>query len=104
MLLAAAKVLGNEGKLEEAIACTGEVRSLADRHSAMPGGSSGVASRVSQEAFKLEVMPQKNTRRASLILLSERTVQLSVELAYDAETSDTVHDHLARMKGQRKCR
>lgn len=54
-MLIAAKVLARERKMDEAIACTTEVRELASRHSALPGGYSGVASGVSQEAFKLEV-------------------------------------------------
>ena len=54
-MLAAAKVLARERKVDEAIACTKEVRDLASRYSALPGGYSGVASGVSQEAFMPEV-------------------------------------------------
>ena len=54
-MLVAAKCLAQENKLEAAIECTREVRALAARHSALPGGSSGVASTVTHEAFKLEV-------------------------------------------------
>lgn len=54
-MLAAAKCLAQENRLEAAIECTREVRALAARHSALPGGSSGVTSTVTHEAFKLEV-------------------------------------------------
>lgn len=54
-MLVAAKCLAQENKLEAAVGCTREVRALAARHSALPGGSSGVANTVTHEAFKLEV-------------------------------------------------
>lgn len=53
-MLVAAKVLAQEGKLEAAIGCTREIRNLAARRSALPSGSSGVASAVSHEAFMIE--------------------------------------------------
>ena len=55
VMLVAAKCLAHDFKLEAAIECTREVRGLAARRSALPGGSSGVASTVTHEAFKLEV-------------------------------------------------
>lgn len=55
VMLVAAKCLAQEKNVEEALACTREVRALAGRRSALPGGSSGVTSTVTHEAFKLEV-------------------------------------------------
>lgn len=57
VMLVAAKCLAQEGRLEAAISCTRDVRALAARRSALPGGSSGVARSVAHEAFKLEVKP-----------------------------------------------
>lgn len=54
-MLVAAKILAQDAKLDAAVACTREVRSLAARQSALPCGSSGVPSVVTHEAFKLEV-------------------------------------------------
>lgn len=54
-MLVAAKVLVQEDKPCAAIECTREVRNLAERRSALPGGSSGVSKGVTHEAFKLEV-------------------------------------------------
>lgn len=65
-MLVAAKCLEQEDKLEAAIDCTREVRALAARHSALPGGSSGVASTVTHEAFKLEVKPHQIVFAGSL--------------------------------------
>lgn len=54
-MLVAAKCLAQEASVEEALICTREIRALAGRRSALPGGSSGVTSTVTHEAFKLEV-------------------------------------------------
>lgn len=61
-MLVAAKVLAHEGRLEAAITCMKEVRDLASRRSALPGGYSGVANGVVHEAFKLEVRCCAQTR------------------------------------------
>lgn len=55
VMLVAAKILAHGGKPKSAISCTRDVRDLAARHSALQYGSSGVASAVTHEAFKLEV-------------------------------------------------
>lgn len=54
-MLLAAKCFAQEHKLKAAIGCTREVRALAARRSALPGGLSGVSSTITHEAFKLEV-------------------------------------------------
>lgn len=69
-MLVAANVLAHEGKLEEAITCTREVRDLASRRSALPSGYSGVASGITHKAFKLEVksFAQRRLTHASVIV------------------------------------
>lgn len=61
VMLVAAKCLAQENRLEAAIDCTREIRALAARHSSLPGGSSGVASAVTHEAFKLEVKTKSSS-------------------------------------------
>ncbi|CAM9252597.1 unnamed protein product, partial [Ectocarpus sp. 12 AP-2014] len=79
VMLVAAKCLAQQEKLEAAIVCTREIRELADRRSALPGGSSGVASLVTHEAYKLEIQWLQDTGQFAAAVLAAREMDAEVK-------------------------
>ncbi|CAM9131600.1 unnamed protein product, partial [Scytosiphon promiscuus] len=78
VMLVNAKCLAQENDVEEALVCTREIRALAGRRSALPGGPSGVTSAVTHEAFKLEIQCLQESGQFAAAVVAAREMDAQV--------------------------